>query len=309
MSNRRPGLFWPILLIGIGLILLLNNAGVLPGSPWAVLWQFWPVLLIVIGVDILFGRSPTGRILGAVLALLVIGGAIALMAISPTSVPGFLGFLPGFRIGGELKATHIEYPASDIQSADVKVGFSTGKSELYALSDSTSLIEADLSHYGEMDVSYSESGSHAMLKIGVKDGFSVGIFQSSEEEWNVGLNPRVVYDLDLSLGVGESTIDLSRLALSGAQIDIGVGQTRMTLPDSGPFTLRVDGGVGSLRITAPREVALRAQVNTGLGSFNNNSRLRPVGDNVYETEDFATADDAITLIVDVGIGSITIEDE
>ncbi len=308
MSNRRPSLFWPILLIGIGLILLLNNAGVLPGSPWAVLWQFWPVLLIAIGVDILFGRSVTGRILSAILALLVVAGGIALMAVSPASRLGFLDFLPGFRIGGELKATHIEYPASDIQSADVKVGFSTGKNELYALSDSTSLIQADLSHYGELDVSYSESGGRANLEIGVDSAFSVGIFQSSEEEWNVGLNPRVVYDLDLSLGVGESRIDLSRLALSGGKIDVGVGQTRMTLPDSGRFTLRVNGGVGSLHIIAPREVALRAQVNTGIGSFNNNSRLRPVGDNVYETEDFATADNAITLIIDIGVGSVTIQD-
>lgn len=305
MSDRRPSLFWPILLIGIGLILLLNNAGMLQGSPWAVLWQFWPVLLIVIGVDILFGRSPAGRILSAILALLVVAGAIALMAVSPAAGPGFLGF----RVGGDLKTTHVEYPVSDIQSADVKVSFSTGRNELHALSDSPNLIEADLRHYGELDVSYDESGSRANLEIGAKGAFSVGIFQSSAEEWNVGLNPRVVYDLDLSMGVGESRIDLSQLSLSGGQIDVGVGQTRMTLPDSGRFTLRVDGGVGSLRITAPREVALRAEIDTGIGSFNNNSRMRPVGDNVYETEGFATAEDAITLIVNVGIGSITIEDE
>ena len=301
-DRRRPSLFWPIILIGVGLILLLNTTGVLPGSPWAVIWQFWPVLLIVVGVDILFGRSPAGRILSAILALLVIAGAIALM-ISPT--PGFLGL----RIGGELKTTHVEYPVGNIQAADVRVRFSTGQNELHALTDSTSLIQADLRHYGELDVSYRESGSRADLEIGAEGEFSVGIFQSSGEEWNVGLNPGVVYDLDLSLGVGESRIDLSRLALSGGKIDVGVGQARVTLPDSGRFTLRVNGGVGSLRITVPREIALRAEVSTGLGSFNNNSRLRPVGDNVYEAEDFARADNRITLIVNVGVGSVTIEDD
>ena len=304
MSDRRPSLFWPILLIGIGLILLLNNAGMLQGSPWAVLWQFWPVLLIVIGVDILFGRSPTGRILSAILALLVVAGAIALMAVSPAVGPGFLGF----RIGGDLKTTHIEYPVSDIQSADIKVSFSTGRNELDALSDSANLIEADLRHYGELDVSYSESGSHADLEIGVKNAISVGIFQSSEE-WLVGLNPRVVYDLGLSLGVGESTVDLTRLELSGGRLEVGVGRAEVRLPDSGRFTLAVNGGVGELRIIAPRDIALRAEVDTGIGSFNNNSRLRPVGDGVYQTEGFATAEDAITLIVEVGVGSITIEDE
>lgn len=308
MSDRRPSLFWPILMIGIGLILLLNNAGVLPGSPWAVLWQFWPVLLIVIGVDILFGRSATGRIISAILALLVVVGAIALMATSSPTAPDFLGFLPGFRVGGELKTTHIEYPVGDIQSADVRVDFSTGTNELYALSDSTNLIEADLSYYGELDESYNESGSHAELEIGVRRAFPQGIFQSSEEEWNVGLNPRVVYQLDLSLGVGESTVDLTQLELSGGDINVGVGRTEVRLPDSGRFTLAVHGGVGELRIIAPRDVALRAEVDTGIGSFNNNSRMQPVGEGVYETEGFAAAEDAITLIVDVGVGSVTIED-
>ena len=37
--------------------------------------------------------------------------------------------------------------------------------------------------------------------------------------------------------------------------------------------------------------------------------MRSVGDGVYQTEGFATAEDAITLIVNVGIGSVTIEDE
>ena len=36
--------------------------------------------------------------------------------------------------------------------------------------------------------------------------------------------------------------------------------------------------------------------------------MQPVGEGVYETEGFATAEDAITLIVDVGVGSVTIED-
>ena len=167
----------------------------------------------------------------------------------------------------------------------------------------------DLSHYGELDVSYSESGGRANLEIGVESAFSVGIFQSSEEEWNVGLNPRVVYDLDLSLGVGESTVDLTRLEMSGGRLDVGVGRTEVRLPDSGRFTLAVNGGVGELRIIAPRDIALRAEVDTGIGSFNNNSRMRSVGDGVYQTEGFATAEDAITLIVNVGIGSVTIEDE
>ena len=61
---RRIGpIFWPILLIAVGVLFLLSNLGLLPFNPWE-LWQFWPLILIVIGLDILLeislGRGRAG---------------------------------------------------------------------------------------------------------------------------------------------------------------------------------------------------------------------------------------------------------
>jgi len=301
MYYRRPSLFWPIVLIGIGVILLLNNAGVIQGNPWTLIWQFWPVLLIVIGLDILLSRrSAAGSIISAALALLLVGGVIWLLVARPG--------LPGLNFGGELTIDRVEYPLEEIRSANVTLNFSTGTNNLYALSDSPNLIEGDLRHYGRLKTEFRESGSQADLEIGVDDAVSIVMFQSPEE-WNVGLNPQVTYDLDLNLGVGESTIDLSGLTLRGGRINVGVGTADVRLPESGRFTLRIDGGVGELRIRAPRSLALRAEVDTGIGSFNGGSRLRSIGDNIYESEGFGTAENAITLIIDVGVGSVTVQDQ
>lgn len=43
-----------IVLIIIGVVLLLNNLGVLD---WDFLWKFWPVILIAAGVMMLFPRK------------------------------------------------------------------------------------------------------------------------------------------------------------------------------------------------------------------------------------------------------------
>ena len=61
---RRIGpIFWPILLIAVGVLFLMSNLGLLPFSPWE-LWQFWPLILVVIGLDILLeislGRGRAG---------------------------------------------------------------------------------------------------------------------------------------------------------------------------------------------------------------------------------------------------------
>jgi hypothetical protein len=61
---RRIGpIFWPLLLIAVGVLFLLSNLGRLPFSPWE-LWRFWPLILVVIGLDILLevtlGRGRAG---------------------------------------------------------------------------------------------------------------------------------------------------------------------------------------------------------------------------------------------------------
>jgi len=298
MIHRRPSLFWPIILIGVGVIFLLYNMNLITGNPWPMIFNLWPVLLIVIGLDILLGRrSAAGSIVSAVLALLVVAGAIWLLVARPN--------LP-FLVGGELKHENLAYDLKDIRTAHAEIDFSTGESRLYALSDSSKLIEGRISHYGDLNWRVDESGERADIRVGTVA--SINVFGVSGETWDIGLNPRVTYNLEVNLGAGRATIDLSDLELSGGSIDVGVGSAEVRLPDSGRFRLRINGGVGGLTIIAPREIALRAEVNTGIGSFNNSSRLRSVGERAYETEDFGSAENSITLDVDVGVGSVTIRD-
>lgn len=58
-SGSRTGgsLFFPILLVVLGIIFLLRNIGALPGDIWQVILNLWPLILIVIGLDNLFSRQ------------------------------------------------------------------------------------------------------------------------------------------------------------------------------------------------------------------------------------------------------------
>ncbi|MFC1750749.1 PspC domain-containing protein [Pseudomonadota bacterium] len=50
-QSSRPNRIFGIILIGIGVLFLLNNLGILA---WAQFVQFWPLLIIVLGLSLLF---------------------------------------------------------------------------------------------------------------------------------------------------------------------------------------------------------------------------------------------------------------
>lgn len=58
-----------ILLVVIGLILLLNNFGIISWSVWDILWKLWPLFLILWGVEALLGEDLAGRIILVLLSL------------------------------------------------------------------------------------------------------------------------------------------------------------------------------------------------------------------------------------------------
>ena len=81
---RRRGfsVLGPAILIGLGIIFLLNSLDLVPWSTWATLWRFWPIILILLGVQVILGRMGAGwgvSLLAAVLLVVVVVGAAAVV--------------------------------------------------------------------------------------------------------------------------------------------------------------------------------------------------------------------------------------
>lgn len=66
MSSYRPrSIFFPLLLIAVGLFVLLSNLRLVDGGTWITIVNLWPVLFIAGGLDGLYRREGyTGAILG-----------------------------------------------------------------------------------------------------------------------------------------------------------------------------------------------------------------------------------------------------
>ena len=77
---RRGSLVGPLILIGLGVVFLLNNLGALDWNVWEVIFSLWPVLLIAAGLDVLFGRrSGWGALVSLMLIVALLAGAFAIL--------------------------------------------------------------------------------------------------------------------------------------------------------------------------------------------------------------------------------------
>jgi len=306
--HRRPSLFWPLLLISIGVILLLSNLGFLPPNSLSLLWRFWPLALVIIGLDILLGRkSAVGSIITSLVAILLIGGVLAFIFFAQ-DVPDLVKQVDF----GELKHEFIHFPRQNVESADVFIDWPSSPAKLYPLSDSNNLIEGDINYYGNLYFDAERQGSHADVKLDsrIEQFFiTTGSFDGQNEGWEVGLHPRVELNLKLDAGSGTGNYDLETLNINTLDIDAGSGALNITLPNSGQVQGVIDGGSGSITLILPEEMEAKLIVDDGSGSFRPDSRFNQSrsDDDVWLTSNFRDADNYIELEIDRNSGSIRIK--
>jgi hypothetical protein len=297
--HSRPGLIWPVILITIGILFLLSNLGVLDINFWE-LWRLWPVLLILVGLDLIIGRrSALGSIIALLLALLVIAGAVTLLVLSPDTV----------GLGRAARDLQIEEPLDGVERADFRIDFAAGTLEIGRLEDSNSLIQGDLELVTNRQPvwDFSQSGENARLVLEYGTG-NFSSWNGRGDRWNLALSPRAAFSIDANIGAGDATIDLTGLDIRSLWVETGAGRNMIILPENGRFDAKITGGVGQLIVEIPREMAARIQVDRGLGPLDVPDRFDRQGGDLYESDNWETSENRVTIEIEVGIGQVSIRD-
>jgi hypothetical protein len=308
-SARIPGrrrsrdLFWPVLLIGVGVLMLLSNLEALPGNYWAVIWRLWPLLLVAVGLVIMVGgRGALGSAFGALLALALVV-TLAVAAVLVENDPAVLG-------GPTLQSHRIEHPVNGVRQAGVRIDFRGGDGVVFASGQSPWLIEGEITTYAELLDEYSVSGDRARVNLGWS------FFQSGpalhdirREHWSLGLNRDVTYDLELRGSSGSYNFDLRELDLRSLNIRAGSGMMTVALPERGGYQLDLKAGSGSVLVEVHEGMAVRVDYDAGSGSLDAPELTRVSGDRrdgVFETPGFNQSGSFVIINLDGGSGTVSI---
>ncbi len=303
-KRHRPGVLGPLILISIGVLLLLNQMGMLPGDFWWSLWRYWPVILILAGIEVLFGASGSRwlYLLGVLLAIAVLGGLIG------------YAILRGDSTAGVRPSADTETVSQALQDADralVNLRMGAGEIRLGVIENSPNLAE------GRVD--YSKRSSKVVERFDLRSGRAEWTLSSGQgsssmlagedlnERWDLKLSSRVPLEVDIEMGAGKVAANLKDVKASNVDIDLAVGDVTVTLPASaGTARLTVKMAVGEITIIAPAGVGLRVRPSKLLGSFEVSGLSMSQSGSYWVTDNYATAANKVDLRAELVIGSIKV---
>lgn len=299
MERRPPSIIGPLILITIGVLFLLANAGMLRFSFWEIALRFWPLILILVGLEILIGRhSLVGSLVVVILWVAVVAGVVWLVY---TQGGGLLPSAAGV-------SDQIIQPLGDIKSATVDLNIGSARVQVRALNpDSGDLMKGTFRHAEGTRVikTFNVAGSEGRLSL-KEEGINFILGGSSISNWDIGLYPALPIAMRVNGGIGRATLDLGELNITSLTMDSGIGAVDVTMPRTGIVSMRLNGGIGSATILVPPEVSARIRVSSGLGGIRVDEKRFPKFGDVYQNADYASAANRLDIDVDGGLGSIQI---
>ncbi len=291
--DRGLSIVGPFILIGLGIVLLLQQLNMIQWSLWEVVFRLWPLIIIAVGADILVARrSFLGAVVSLLLVLALLVGGIYLMGTGPAAV------------GETLAAEEVAYDLGDAASGDINLSMDAGKMVIGVLSaDSKSLIAGTIRQSPREAVAASHNYSGSRVDVDIRSNWPKSFLFNTEIEnsWDLALTGRIPLNIDLSLGAGEIVADLTGLKVTSVNVKIGAGHLLLTLPENADMDVEISIGAGSAEIKLPDGSAYRIDCTTGVGNCDLPNGSGFWGQD-YTSPEYSSADEKIDIEVNVGVG-------
>lgn len=182
-------------------------------------------------------NSATKVILIIVFMLLIVGGCVN-------------GFNRQFTRAGELRTESHTVEREGAERVDVRIR--PGIQELNISGGGGNLFTGEFTYNVdelEPEVDYQVRNGVGNLEVGIRRGninFPMG---NIINRWNLQLGEDIPLALELTLGLGDSNIDLSRVTLTDLNLQSGAGKVNMRVGQQEMDRVRVRAGLGDTNVS------------------------------------------------------------
>jgi hypothetical protein len=339
----RRGIFFPLLLLSAGILLLLSNFGYLPGGFWGFISLYWPVLLIFAGLDgLLKGEGITGSVLFAGFGAVLLAGNLGYITITtwdliskawPLILIGIgLDIIIGRRTVGRVflglglaavlvlglvwvsnfsstQGMHVQEFDQKFQNETnltFNIQRTAGEVNIVAGTPAASLIQGKMNLLRNEIVQPVVEQSTSGTLVEIKNNASTfpGATRPSENStWEFKVNPKPELDLTSKVIFGENQIDTRRLNLDKLTVETTTGRSVVYLTATLGAEVQISGAMGEILIYIPRGLAVRVHANKAIGALSIPDGYIRDGNTVL-SPDFQAGEPAVEIKADLPIGAI-----
>jgi hypothetical protein len=305
MSYKK--IFWGIILIFIGILIILKNLDVVHFS-WLQFLMLWPVLLILWGLSII----PAKSWIKLTLSLVTIIIAVILVSYIDWGVYRPLWFFRHDREGKEIfrhKSVTSEQILSEpydstLLQAGLQLDVAAGAFEISG--QTSQLLEFDNRGYlGEYEMTSQDIDGKREIKLRLREP----VIHSHNRIGNkvyIKLNELPEWDFNFDVGAASLLMDLSNYKIRQINIEGGASSMEIKLGNKANEThIDIEAGASSVLIRIPRSSGCEISGTTVLSSRSLEDFTK-VRQNTYETENLEGNPNKIIIDVDVAVSSFEV---
>ena len=322
-----------LILIGVGALWLLNVLGAVNSAFITALVRYWPVLLIGVGLDMLLRERRIARVPYAVVALLLI--VVASFFVRPDGVRGAQQLVEPL---GNAQQAEVELDLGSVPT--FLTALANDNTLLEADTENRREVQLEVRGDREKRVRLEDrqrrASRDATLQLGLTSAIPLTLNVDADSgRVDLNLDDINVIGLELDLGSGGADVVLPQTG-EGYEVDLdsGSGPVQVTFEDGADVTLDADLGSGPSTFVLGEVAYAELELDTGSGSVtfdvpdNANVRLVLEDDNagnlslpgwleqisgdedeqVWQTQGFDPAAGQIIIrLDDLGSGRLTVE--
>ena len=138
------------------------------------------------------------------------------------------------------------------------------------------------------------------IHINSREGFKYGL--------KVLLNPVPHYEMTFHTGASSNNYDLSSLIVDKLTLECGASSTVLKLGEPGEdeSEVKIEAGASSFQLLLPKGVAAKIRTSTALSTTNISGMIK-IEDDLYQTDNYASASKKYEITVDGGVMSFDVK--
>lgn len=306
-------LLFALLLIAVGIVLLLQQAEVIPQNV-----DIWPIVLIGVGVVLLIERLAAGGAGagGYVVPLVVIAIGLGFLLEDAGVFEGDDVLLPlvaiaigtglvlGATSGGRPSGEPVEVPLRGAARSRVEIDHGSGELRIRSHLTGDNLLEGTFA--GGVDLREHRDRDRLEVTLRTASWLGSALGGRGGRDWSVTLARDVPIELAVKTGASRTEADLSDLRVESLRLETGAGTTVLTIPATGRPQVHVRAGAADLRLSVPARMAARIETRGGLSSVRVDPFRFPHDGVAYRSRDYDEAVDRADVVVEAGAANVVV---